>query len=69
MLPFGAAFSLKLLAFGLFLGGIAMSVFVLGFNRAELGASGRYMLGGMILAYDTLLRGGGAARPWLRGRA
>ncbi len=71
LLPLSAALGLKSLALGLFLAAIAMSAFVLGFNRAELSATVRYMTGGVILAYDTLLRGlgWGAREGWAQARA
>ncbi|MXQ08512.1 DNA translocase FtsK [Alphaproteobacteria bacterium GH1-50] len=71
VLPVSAAFGLKALALALFAGGVAMSLFVLGFTRAELSAAGRYLLGGVILAYDTALRafGWGAREGWAQARA
>ncbi len=55
ILPVSAEIGLKLLALLLFGGGLAMTAFVLGFDRDELWAYARYLMGGMILLYHTIL--------------
>ncbi len=55
ILPVDPAVGLKLLSLALFVGGLAMLAFVLGFDRDELWTYGRYLTGGMILVYHTLL--------------
>ena len=55
VLPVAPGFGLKLLALVLFFGAIAMGLFVLGFTRDELSTYGRFLFGGIILAYHTAL--------------
>ena len=71
VLPVSAATGLKVLSLGLFAGSTALGLFILGFNRDELSAGFRYLLGGTILAYDTVLRlaGKGAATGWAQAKA
>ncbi len=66
VLPVAAGTGLKVMALVLFLGAIAMAGFVLGFNREELWIYARYLLGGMILLYATLmtLMGRSASQGW-----
>ena len=66
--PVSAALGLKILALFVFAAALAMALFVLGFDAAELGATGRFLLVGTIVAYDWLMRalGQGAAAS-LRG--
>ncbi|WP_127901782.1 DNA translocase FtsK [Solirhodobacter olei] len=56
MLPFGVGLSLKLLSVLVGAGFIGMSLFVLGFDLAELGVVGRFLLVGTIRTYDMILR-------------
>ena len=71
VLPVSASAGLKTLALALFAGSLALGVFVLGFDRNELSAGGRYLLGGMILAYDSVLKlaGAGARTGWAQAKA
>ena len=55
VLPVSPGLGLKVLSVALAVGAIAMGAFVLGFNRDELWAYLRYLLGGLILIYHTLL--------------
>jgi DNA segregation ATPase FtsK/SpoIIIE, S-DNA-T family len=66
VLPVEPGAGLKLLSLVLFAGAIAMSAFVLGFTRDELWAYGRYLLGGLILLYHSILSmtGRGAVHGW-----
>ena len=66
--PVSATLGLKILALFVFAAALAMALFVLGFDAAELRATGRFLLLGTIVAYDWLLRalGQGAAAS-LRG--
>ncbi|NNE79855.1 MAG: DNA translocase FtsK, partial [Silicimonas sp.] len=70
VLPVAPGVGLKLLSLGLFLGGLAMLAFVLGFDREELWVYARYLLGGLILIYDTFLSllGKGAVGSWRMAR-
>jgi len=56
ILPVGAGLGLKLVMLVLGVGIVAMGAFVLGFTKPELGAIGRFLLVGTVMAYDTLLR-------------
>ena len=66
VLPVAAGTGLKIMAVVLFLGAIAMVGFVLGLNRDELWTYTRYLLGGIILLYATLmtLLGRSATGSW-----
>lgn len=66
VLPVAPGFGLKFLSFALAAGAVAMGAFVLGFTRDEVWAYVRYLAGGLILIYDSLLSlmGRGAARGW-----
>jgi S-DNA-T family DNA segregation ATPase FtsK/SpoIIIE len=66
--PISATLGLKILALLVFAAALAMALFVLGFDAAELRATGRFLLVGTIVAYDWLMRmlGQGAAAS-LRG--
>ena len=66
ILPIPAGLGLKLLSFALFFGSIAMMGYALGFERNELWLYARYLLGGLILMYHTLLSGlgRGASGTW-----
>ncbi len=55
VLPVAPGTGLKVMALVLFGGAIAMASFVLGFNRDELWAYARYLLGGIILMYATAM--------------
>ena len=55
VLPVAPGTGLKVMALVLFASAIAMSSFVLGFNRDELWTYARYLLGGVILMYATLM--------------
>ncbi len=77
LLPFGLAFLVKSLSFLTAVAMIALGAFVLGFSRDELKRIGRFLLLGMLLAYDMIARllgrsaSGGlqAARTWQHRRA
>ncbi|MBR9890553.1 cell division protein FtsK [bacterium] len=56
ILPVGAGLGLKLVMLVMGAGIVAMGAFVLGFTKPELGAIGRFLLVGTVMAYDTLLR-------------
>jgi S-DNA-T family DNA segregation ATPase FtsK/SpoIIIE len=55
VLPVSPGLGLKVLSFVLAGGAVAMGAFVLGFNRDEVWAYLRYVLGGLILIYHTLV--------------
>ncbi|WP_413720729.1 DNA translocase FtsK [Silicimonas sp. MF1-12-2] len=55
ILPVAPGLGLKVLSLALALGAVAMGAFVLGFNRDEIWAYLRYLLGGLILIYHTLI--------------
>jgi S-DNA-T family DNA segregation ATPase FtsK/SpoIIIE len=55
IVPVSATLGLKLMAAVVFLAMIGMALFVLGFDRAELAALGRFMLVGAIMAYASLM--------------
>ncbi|MGB2893689.1 MAG: DNA translocase FtsK 4TM domain-containing protein, partial [Albidovulum sp.] len=61
--PISATLGLKLLAFLVGVTTVAMALFVLGFDREDLKATGRFLLVGTVVAYDGLMRalGRGAA--------
>ncbi|MFY1712816.1 FtsK/SpoIIIE family DNA translocase [Tritonibacter mobilis] len=77
LLPFGLAFLVKSLSFLTAVAMIALGAFVLGFSRDELKRIGRFLLLGVLLAYDMIARllgrsaSGGlqAARTWQHRRA
>jgi S-DNA-T family DNA segregation ATPase FtsK/SpoIIIE len=56
VVPISATFGLKVLAFIMFLCLLALSLFVLGFNRTELQGALRFMLIGIILTYANIAR-------------
>ena len=55
ILPFGAAFSLKALAFLAFFGTVALGLFALGVTMVELRLAGRFLLVGMVSLYALVL--------------
>ena len=55
VLPVSPGFGLKVLSLALFVSSIAMMMYVLGFERDELWLYLRYLLGGVILMYHTLM--------------
>ena len=55
LLPVPAGLGLKLMSLGLAVGAMAMLAFVLGFDRHELWLYTRYLIGGLILLYHTML--------------
>ena len=55
LLPIGSAFMVKLMSLVMALGTLALMAFVTGFTRPELARIGRFLLVGLILAYDTVL--------------
>ena len=55
LLPVPAGLGLKLMSVALALGAVAMLAFVLGFSRDELWLYTRYLIGGLILLYHTVL--------------
>ncbi|SMX22927.1 DNA translocase FtsK [Boseongicola aestuarii] len=55
VLPVAPGTGLKIMALVLFAGAIAMGSFVLGFTRDELWTYARYLLGGVILLYATVM--------------
>lgn len=71
MLPVSAGFGLKLLSLALFVGGIPLTLFVLGFNRDEVWTGIRYLLSGIILIYHSALSllGKGAVGGWHAAQA
>jgi S-DNA-T family DNA segregation ATPase FtsK/SpoIIIE len=66
VLPVSPGLGLKVLSFALAFGALAMSAFVLGFNRDDVWAYLRYLTGGVILVYHTALSlmGRGAVTGW-----
>uniref|UniRef100_UPI00259698BA DNA translocase FtsK 4TM domain-containing protein n=1 Tax=uncultured Sulfitobacter sp. TaxID=191468 RepID=UPI00259698BA len=56
LLPFGLAFLVKSLSFLTAVAMIALGAFVLGFSRDELKRIGRFLLLGVLLAYDMIAR-------------
>ncbi|MBI1220245.1 MAG: DNA translocase FtsK [Rhodobacteraceae bacterium] len=56
MVPFGVAFALKFLSVMTGIAFLAMMLFVLGCDMAELRLGGRFLLVGTIRSYDMLLR-------------
>ncbi len=60
--PISATLGLKLLAFLVGVTTVAMALFVLGFDREDLKATGRFLLVGTVVAYDGLMRALGRAR-------
>ena len=54
--PVSAAFGLKVMSVLVGIGALAMTLFVLGFDGRELRGLGRFLLVGLIVAYDGLLR-------------
>ncbi|MGI9389214.1 MAG: DNA translocase FtsK [Boseongicola sp.] len=66
VLPVSAGTGLKVMALVLFLGTIVMAGFVLGCDREELWNYTRYLLGGIILLYATLMTilGRSASGSW-----
>jgi S-DNA-T family DNA segregation ATPase FtsK/SpoIIIE len=63
VLPVAPGVGLKVMAFALFFGSLALMAYALGFDRDELWVYTRYLLGGLILLYHTVLKllGRGAA--------
>ncbi|MEM9425444.1 MAG: DNA translocase FtsK 4TM domain-containing protein [Pseudomonadota bacterium] len=59
LLPVPAGLGLKVASLALAIGALAMLAFVLGFDRHELWLYARYLVGGLILLYHTLLSGVG----------
>jgi S-DNA-T family DNA segregation ATPase FtsK/SpoIIIE len=55
LLPLGSAFLVKLMSLLMAVGTLALMGFVTGFTRPELARIGRFLLVGLILAYDTVL--------------
>jgi S-DNA-T family DNA segregation ATPase FtsK/SpoIIIE len=55
ILPVAPGLGLKVLSFALAGGAVAMGAFVLGFNRDEIWAYLRYLMGGLILIYHTFV--------------
>ena len=66
VLPVPPGVGLKVLALVLFFGSLGMMAFALGFDREELWLYARYLVGGLILIYHTLLKlmGRGAVGGW-----
>ena len=56
VLPLDPGVGLKVAAFALFFGSIALMAYALGFDRDELWFYTRYLLGGLILIYHTVLK-------------
>lgn len=56
ILPFGTAFSVKLMSLVMGLGVVALMAFALGFTAYELRKLGRFLLIGVIVAYSAILR-------------
>lgn len=69
--PISATLGLKILALLMGMATVAMALFVLGFDREELKATGRFLLVGTVVAYDWLMRvvGQGAAASLRRAQA
>ncbi|MGR3514392.1 MAG: DNA translocase FtsK 4TM domain-containing protein [Paracoccaceae bacterium] len=59
LLPVPAGLGLKLMSLALAVGALAMLAYVLGFDRHELWLYTRYLVGGLILLYHTVLSGVG----------
>ena len=55
-LPIGAALGLKVMSGLVFLALVGMALFVLGFDRQELAWLSRFLLFGLLLAFDALMR-------------
>lgn len=55
LLPVGSAFMVKLMSLVMGLATLALMAFVTGFTRPELARIGRFLLVGLVLAYDTVL--------------
>jgi len=66
VLPVSPGVGLKVLALVLFFGSLGMMAFALGFDRQELWLYARYLVGGLILIYHTVLKllGRGAVGGW-----
>ncbi len=66
LLPLPAGFGLKLMSIALALGALAMLVYVLGCDRDDLWTYSRYLMGGLILLYHSVLSlaGQGASGTW-----
>ncbi len=68
VVPVSASLGLKLLSLVVGVAALAMLLFVLGLDRREMRAIGRFLLVGTVVAYDTALRGLGlGARGGIRG--
>ena len=67
--PISATFGLKVLAFVMFLCLLALSLFVLGFDKAELRGALRFMLIGIILTYANIVKMFGFAGRMTGGAA
>ncbi|MEO1536966.1 MAG: DNA translocase FtsK 4TM domain-containing protein [Pseudomonadota bacterium] len=57
LLPVSAGLGLKVMSVALAVGALVMLAFVLGFNRDEVWLYTRYLAGGLILLYHTVLSG------------
>ncbi|KCV82401.1 cell division protein FtsK [Actibacterium atlanticum] len=55
IVPVSTVFGLKLIAFATFFVAIALTFFVTGFDRREMGQLGRFLLVGLIMAYAQLM--------------
>ncbi|WP_066704603.1 DNA translocase FtsK [Celeribacter ethanolicus] len=55
IVPFGAALSLKVLAFLSFFAALALALFAFGFTRSEMVDIGRYLLWGLVSLYALML--------------
>jgi DNA segregation ATPase FtsK/SpoIIIE, S-DNA-T family len=66
VVPGGAGFGLKLISLGAFAAMVAMMLFVMGFNLAELRAGGRFLITSLVLTYSILI---GAAGKGAAGTA
>ncbi len=56
VLPFSAAFAVKLFSFLMGVVVVSSMAFVLGFSRSELRGLGRFLMFGIIMLYDLILR-------------
>jgi DNA segregation ATPase FtsK/SpoIIIE, S-DNA-T family len=56
ILPLGAAFGVKVLSLAAFVATLALSAFVLGFTRQEIGHFWRRFVFGLVVAYDLILK-------------
>ncbi len=56
ILPIGPGLAVNLLAFGLFFATVLLTTFVLGFTVEEIRSFRRYLLVGLVLSYDALVR-------------